>query len=541
MENQTNNVRKQGEMEESSIDIRELFFMVINNWWIFLISMFVCGAAAFLFAKMQTPTYEQSAMILVRDEKAGGASAFEGSMVFEDLGMFNKGLVLENEIYILQSSPLMSNVVNRLNLQVTYRTNGVFKKKDLYGENPIHLKMLNKEGKPNELKMEMDVTALDGENYAYRYKISDADEKVEGEAMFGEVVELDNENSFAIETTGFFDDEYIGKEIKVTVTPTYLRAKALLKNLTVSRPDKITGILNLTMKDSNPLRAQRILDTLIEVYNDDAIADKNKIAQNTEDFIVNRIGLISGELEDVDARLATLMKESDITDAAVTANVAVTAGVRYSEQVLEVETELNMVQYMRQHLNDPTKQQDLIPTNVGITDAGVQSLINNYNTQKLEYDKIVQSSGDNNPTLKSLKKSLASTREAVVRSVDNLLETLKIKKANLLKQEKSSQNKISSMPEKQKRMTEVTRQQQIKHELYMYLLNKREENALTLAVTESNAKVIESANGVNIPIAPRTMLFVLVGLVLGFGIPFAYVFLMGFFNTKVRSKADIEK
>ena len=236
MENQLNNNAKRPEQEETTIDIREILFMVLHNWWIFLISMVVCGAIAFIAAKIQAPTYQQSAMILIRDEKAGGASAFEGSALFEDLGMFGKGLVLENEIYILQSTPLMSKVVDKLNLQVNYQTNTVFKKKDLYGEVPIHLTMMNKEGKPNEISMKVDVQLHGDGTYNYVLEVPADEIEKSGVAQYGEIVDIDGINSFSIEETGFFAEEYLDKDIKISVIPTYKRAKALLQNLTVSRP-----------------------------------------------------------------------------------------------------------------------------------------------------------------------------------------------------------------------------------------------------------------------------------------------------------------
>lgn len=541
MENQVSNIQQNKELEENSIDIRELLFMVINRWWVFLISVVICAGAAFLFAKTQTPIYQENAMILIRDEKAGGSSEFGSSALFGDLGVFGKGLVLENEIYILQSTPLMSSVVEKLNLQVSYQQNTTFRKKDLYGSSPIHFTLLNKLGQRNNLSIVASIKILDSNTYAYVLEIPAQEVEMEGTADFNQIIALNDDNSFSIEKTELYSDDFLNKEIKISVTPTDKRAKSLLANLSVTRPDKVTGILNLSIKDSNPVRARRVLDTLIAVYNDDAIADKNKIAQNTEDFIINRIRLISGELEDVDERVASLKQSTQVTDYAVASNLALTSGLKYTEEVLAVETELSMVNYMKQYLEDPAKKDDLIPANVGIADAGVQSLITNYNTQKLEYDKILNNSGANNPTTKNLYRALEATREAVVRSVDNLLETVKIKRNSLLQQEKLSQSKISNMPTQEKEVTDVLRQQKIKESLYLYLLNKREENALTLAVTESNAKIVESANGTGVPIAPRTMMYVLVGIVLGIAVPFIYIFLWEFFNTKVRSRVDIEK
>ena len=322
MENQMNNNLQKKELEENSIDIRELLFMVIDRWWIFLISIILCTGAAFLHAKMQTPIYQEEAMILIRDEKAGGNSGME-SALFEDLGIFGKGLVLENEIYILQSTPLMSSVVEKLHLQIGYRVNTMFKKKDLYEESPIKVSLFNKQGNTNDISAIIAVNILDDNSYKYVVTIPTQKVEFEGTANFDQVVALDDNDSFSIKKTELYSDEYLNKEIVVSITSTYKKAKALLANLSVSRPDKVTGILNLTMKDSNPLRARRILDTLIAVYNADAIADKNKVAQNTEDFIVNRIHLIYGELGDVDEQVANYKKDNKIPNVEAVADIIV--------------------------------------------------------------------------------------------------------------------------------------------------------------------------------------------------------------------------
>ena len=540
MENKINNIQNR-EQEESSIDIRELLFMVINRWWVFLISIVVCVSVAFVFAKMQTPIYQEEAMILIRDEKAGGGNTGMESALFEDLGIFGKGLVLENEIYILQSTPLMSKVVEKLHLQVDYRMNTMFGKKDLYESSPIAISLLNKQGSAENVGISISVNILDDNTYRYIATLPTQEFKLKGEGSFDKYIAVDENNSFCIKKTELFAEEYFNKEIVVSVASTFRKAKALLANLSVTRLDKVTGILNLIMKDSNPLRAKRILDTLIAVYNADAIADKNKVAQNTEEFIVNRIHLIYGELGDVDEQVANYKKDNKIPNVEAVADIAMNSGVKYTEEIAAVETELMMIQLIKEYLNDPSEQESLIPFNVGISDAGVQTLISNYNAQKLEYDKVLEGSGTNNPTVKNMKRALEATREAVVRSVDNLVETVKIKRNNLRRQERMAETKISNMPKLEKEVTDVLRQQKIKETLYLYLLEKREENALSLAVTESNAKVVEAANGTGVPIAPRTMMFLLVGAVLGFAIPFVYVFLWEFFNTKVRSKADIEK
>ena len=308
----------------------------------------LCTAAAFLYAKMQTPIYQEEAMILIRDEKAGGGSAGMESALFDDLGIFGKGLVLENEIYILQSTPLMSSVVEKLHLQIGYRVNTMFKKKDLYEKSPIKIALFNKSGNTNDINATIAVSILDDNSYKYVATIPSQEVEFEGTANFDQVVALDANNSFSIKKTELYSDEYLNKEIVVSVTSAYKKAKALLANLSVSRPEKVTEILNLTMKDSNPHRARRILDTLIAVYNADAIADKNKVAQNTEDFIVNRIHLIYGELGDVDEQVANYKKDNKIPNVEAVADIAMTSGAKYTEEILAVETELNMIQFIKE-------------------------------------------------------------------------------------------------------------------------------------------------------------------------------------------------
>ena len=214
MENQVSNIQQNKELEENSIDIRELLFMVINRWWVFLISVVICAGAAFLFAKTQTPIYQENAMILIRDEKAGGSSEFGSSALFGDLGVFGKGLVLENEIYILQSTPLMSSVVEKLNLQVSYQQNTTFRKKDLYGSSPIHFTLLNKLGQRNNLSIVASIKILDSNTYAYVLEIPAQEVEMEGTADFNQIIALNDDNSFSIEKTELYSDDFLNKEIK---------------------------------------------------------------------------------------------------------------------------------------------------------------------------------------------------------------------------------------------------------------------------------------------------------------------------------------
>ena len=287
---------------ENSLSIRDLVFMVINNWYWFVVSVVFCLAVAAVFYKTQPKTYSASGTILVRDNGNNVRySSRNMDAILNNMGMDNSNLSLENEIYMLRSSWLMSQVVVRLGLDHSCTRNDLFKKITYFNDAPLKLTVNDKAAGERELSMNVKVTPRP--HNKYEYKASRGTTHIEGEAYYSQPINLDDTVQFKVERTTFYNKSFEDVTLNMGIHPVLQLARSMIGRLTVSRVDKMASILSISFSDANQKRANQIVDTLIAVYNDDAVDDKNKVAQKTEAFISERIGLISGELNAVDAQV----------------------------------------------------------------------------------------------------------------------------------------------------------------------------------------------------------------------------------------------
>ena len=542
MENNRPLSQQQGTQDnENAISIRDLVFIVLNNWYWFVISAVVCLIVSAFLYKSKPKAFTDNATILLRDDKGGkGMKTQNMDAIFANMGFDNSTLSLENEMYLIKSTPLLMRTADRLGINSWCSRNGLFRKTSYYKDAPMRLNVFNRQMDSVNLAVSMEVTPVDENTFEYRI-VSLNGGKVKGEkkrAAFNQLISLSNYSSFAIDKTEKFSKRDVDVTFDMGYTPLYNIAKSIQSRLNVSRVDKMASIISITFTDANAVRAKDVVDTLIAVYNEDVINDKNMVAQKTESFIDDRIALIYGELDAVDAQVELLQKNARALDLTSAGGTVMQSGIRYADEVASYEVELAAVKMVQEHVNNTNNRNSLIPSLI-ISDPSVQNLINTYNSQLLSYQKLVQGAGPQSPLVKNSEKELESTREAIIASINNLLSSITVKLNGAKRQEQLSQKRISDMPTQSKAVTSVSRQQKIKEELYLYLLSKREENAMNLAVTVANAKVVESATQTKV--APSIMMFALVGLMLGLAIPALVMFLLSFFNTKLRGKPDVEK
>ena len=539
--NQIVNQPNVSQENENSLNIRDLIFIVINNWYWFVISVFVCLVIAAFVYKSKPKTYSANAQVLLRDDATGKSYKSQNmDAIFANMGMGNTGLSLENEMYIIKSTPLLMKTAERLGLNSTCSRNDIFRKVSYYKDAPMRLKVYNKQVDSVNLTLSMEVTPVDKNNYTYRLTSLNG-QRVKGEkkkAAFSQIVNINEYAGFSVEKMEPFKDDDIDITYDMGLMPLYNVGKSMKSRLEVSRMDKQASMLAVNYSDANGRRVLEVIDTLIAVYNEDVVNDKNQVAEKTEKFINDRIALIYAELSAVDARVESLQKNANVTDLASAGGTVMQSGMRYADEVSALEVELAAVKMVQEHVTNHANDNSLIPSLI-ISDAGVTNLITVYNSQLLSYQKLVQGAGPNHPTVQNTLKELQKTREAIVASINNLINSLNVKLAGAKRQEQMMQKRISDMPTTNKAVTEVGREQKIKEELYLYLLSKREENALNMAVAVANAKVVESATPTGVK--PSLMMFGLVAIILGLGIPAAVMFLVSFFNTKLRGKPDVEK
>ena len=525
--------------KESEISIVDIFHLVIANWYWFVLSILICAGIAFFYLKSSSKVYSRKASVLIRDDSKGGS--ISESTAFADISFLGGKRNVDNEVLVFQSRHLMEKVARRLHLDMSYKVKNGLREDELYTHSPITV--LFPESEERQV-IEMTVTPVDSATV----RLSDFSLSIAGEEIrSAEVVDarlndtiLTPVGTMVVTPTLYYTDTYYGKPVYITKSNMEKVVEGYLRRINISLASKTATIINLVLDDVSTARAEDILNMLIAVYNEDVINDKNQIAVNTSKFINDRLIIIERELGSVDANIESFKRENQLTDITSETGMYLQNTSRYKQEGLSLENQLSIVKYIKEYLVDPQKGSDLIPANTGISDNSVESQIKEYNDMLLKRDKLVAGSSNKNPIVIDLNNSLGAMKQTIIRSVDNLIVGLNIQLKNIREQEEQTTKRIEAVPTQQKYVLTVERQQKIKEELYLYLLNKREENALTQAITESNARIIDPASGSSVPVAPKSMMILLAAIVLGGTIPMGVLWLLNVTDTKVRTRKELD-
>ena len=531
-EYKNNDIRKQ----ESEINITDIFHLILVNWYWFALSILVCGGIAFFYLKSSSKIYSRKASVLIRDDsKSGGMSE---SAAFADLSLFGGKRNVDNEVLVFQSRHLMEEVARRLHLDMSYKVKNGLRSDELYTHSPVIVSFPDAEERQ---VIKVSVTPIDSVTvHLSDFSLSVGDGVIRSE----EFLEVNLNDTIitpigpiVVTPTLYYTDVFYGNPVNVVKSNIESIVESYRSKLNVSLASKTATIINLVLEDVSTARAEDILNMLIAVYNEDVINDKNQIAVNTSKFINERLIIIERELGSVDANIESFKRENQLTDITSETGMYLQNTSRYQQEGLSLENQLSIAKYIKEYLTDPQK----IPANTGISDNSVESQIKEYNDILLKRDKFVVGSSSKNPIVMDLNNSLSAMKQTIIRSVDNLIVGLNIQLKNIREQEEQTTKRIEAVPAQQKYVLTIERQQKIKEELYLYLLNKREENALTQAITESNARIIDSASGSSIPVAPKTMMIFMAAIVLGMGIPMAILWLLNVTDTKVRTRKELDE
>ena len=526
--------------QEQEINLTDIFYLVLTNWYWFVLSVLICGGVTFFYLKSSSKVYSRKASILIRDDSKGGAMS--ESAVFSDLSLFGGKRNVDNEVLVFQSRHLMEEVARRLHLDMSYKVKSGLRHEELYTHSPVTVSFPEAEERQ---VIKVSVTPVD----SVTVRLSALSLTVGGEKIHSEET-LDAHLNDTVSTpigpmvitpTLYYTDVFYGKSINVVKSNMESVVENYRNNLKVSLASKTATIINLVLDDVSTARAEDILNMLIAVYNEDVINDKNQIAVNTSKFINERLIIIERELGSVDANIESFKRENQLTDITSETGMYLQNTSRYQQEGLSLENQLSIAGYIKEYLTDPQKSSELIPANTGISDNSVEAQIKEYNDILLKRDKLVVGSSSKNPIVMDLNNSLGAMKQTIIRSVDNLIVGLNIQLKNIREQKDQTTKRIAAVPAQQKYVLTVERQQKIKEELYLYLLNKREENALTQAITESNARIIDAASGSSAPVAPKTMTIFLASIVLGLAIPMGVFWLLNVTDTKVRTRKELDE
>ena len=533
-----------GAQSEEQINIQEILFRYLIHWPWFVVSVIVCVAVAWGYLRLATPVYNVSATVLIKDEKKGGGANMSSEL--EKMGM--NGFVssssnIENEIEVLTSRTLAREVVSSLGLFVTYMDEDKFPKRELYRTSPVLVSLTPQEAEKLPETMEVGMTLLTNGMMDVLITVGDKEYQKRFDklpAIFptdeGTVAFFENKDTLAV---NFQKGEEGERHIKAFINRPMSVAKKYSEALSIAPTSKTTSVAVLSLKNSNTQRGKDFINKLLEMYNINANNDKNEVAQKTAEFIDERIGIISKELGSTEQDLENFKRSAGITDLSSEAQIALTGNAEYEKKRVENQTQINLVMDLQRYLQGT--EYEVLPSNVGLQDAGVAGAIDRYNEMVSERNRLLRTSTESNPAIVNLNASIRAMRGNIQTTLDATLKGLEITKADLVREAGRYSRRISDAPTQERQFVSIARQQEIKSGLYLMLLQKREENAIVLAAIANNAKIIDEAQADGAPISPKRMMIYLAALVFGIGIPVGIIYLIGLTKFKVEGRADVEK
>ena len=528
---------------EKPIDYKAILFEYLMYWPWFVACLIICLAGAWCYLRYQAPVYNVNATVLIKQgdkNKAGGQNASLAAM--QDLGMLSMASNFDNEVEILQSRTLLKKVVNTLNLNITYKEKRSFGyPTQLYKDTPVQIWMSPEEADklPSALQVKLTCTS-DGKIQADALYQQEGKEQTVSKSF-------DQLPGVLVTPVGTLTlspkDSTTIKESRTVyatiITPTAAAANCKA-HLSAEPTSKFTTIVRLNYNDTHIGRGKDFLNTLVALYNSDANDDKNEVASRTAEFIDGRIQIINQELGTTESELASYKQKAGLTDLSSDAKLALQGNAEYEQKRADNATQLRLVQFLKEYIDNPSNQMEVIPANIGLADNALTKVVEQYNEMLTERKRLLRTSSENNPAVVNLDTSIEATRKNVQASVNSVLKGLEITRNDLENQARKFEGKISNAPTQEKELLSITRQQEIKASLYLMLLQKREENAITLAATANNGRMVEEPLSGG-PVSPNNRTYYLLALILGIGAPVAVIFLRNLLRFKIESRADVEK
>ena len=522
--------------EDGMLSIRDMLALVLDNWKWFVLSVAVCLALGTLYALHYTPTYSRSASILLKEDTKG-SSALDVTSSFQDLGFGVSRVNVNNELVNFKSPDLMMSVVRNLDLDVDYSAKGTFHSIPLYGSSlpvKVHFLSLNSD-EPASLTVSPADSSHVVLSQFVRGRIKD--EEVEVVAAYGDTVDTPA-GQVVVERACTLESLELTEPVFVHRVGYRTAVNSCLARLSASLNGKNTTVIDLNYKDVIIQRADDVLWMVINVYNENWIKDKNVISASANEFINERLSIIEQELGSVDRTIVSFRSSHRLPD-----NNAVSQDMQLSTEagklLIDLNNQLSIARFLRSDIMGASAG-TLLPANVGLSDVNTQSLITQFNNDMLQRNRLAENSSEDNLLVKDLDGQMASLRQAILTSLDNYIKSLNIQIRSTEKVQRRSDARVIDVPRQAGEILSDERQQKVKEALYIFLLQKREENELSQAFTAYTTRLVASPGGSSAPVAPNKKMILLVALALGLAIPFGILYLREVLNTTIRGRKDLE-
>ena len=537
------------EDEGSSFDIRTIFTLIVLNWQWFLLSMFIFVCGALIYLRYATPTHQMSVKMLIKDEVNNRRNT--GMMAnMQDFGFITNSAGIDNEIEILQSRILALEAVKDLKLYTEYYVKGRIKEQLLYKVQPINVDLdpESLEEMNNNFSISFNLKL---EREKGKYVLTSRDKLMPLEASFdslpatvqtkyGSLTFTENEPLILSKRDTLRKELADGESMFILIKSPMSVAAKYANNLKVAPTSKLTSIAQLTITDTDPNRAADYLKQLALCYNRQANADKNEIAYKTEEFINGRLEKINAELGITEGELENYKKRNNLTQLRIDATQVLNLSNQYTNQLAEANTQIQLLDYLREYVASPKNKYQLIPSNVGLTDPISASLINDFNKTVLDRNRLLEAASENSPQVLTLTNTLDRMQVSINEALMQARKAADIKRQGVQSQYNIYQNKVANTPEQERILTQIGRQQEVKSGLYLMLLQKREENSISLAATADKGKLIdEPAYGGKV--SPKSAIIMLAAIVLGFAIPLLIAYLLQILRYKIEGHEDVAR
>ncbi len=525
------------EEKEEKTDFKAVLFKYTIHWPWFVACILLCLAGAWLYLRYTAPVYNISASVIIKDNDKNSKSN-TGIVDLEDLGFYSSINNFDNEVEILHSRTLIRKVIEELDLYINYAAEGSFHNIELYKSSPIKVWITPEEAQKLSMPAYLNLSIQPGNKLNVKVSIGEQEYIKQFDKLPALLTTPSGTFSFTPKDSIDIKSE---QKIIVTVSSPYNVANDYRKALNIEPTSQSTTIAQISVKSTHRQRGMDFINKLVEIYNRDANDDKNEVATKTAEFIDERINIINGELGTTEQELETFKRDAGLTDLKSDAQLALSENSEYEKKRAENSTQLRLVQFLASYANNPDHAYEVLPVNVGLTDTGLTELINRYNEMLLERKRLLRSSQENNPVVVNLDASIRAMRSNVLTTINSVQRGLAITQADLERQAGKYAGRITNAPGQERQLVSISRQQEIKAGLYLMLLQKREENAITLASTANNARIVDEALADAIPVSPKGKMIYLVALILGVALPVAVIYIIELFKYKIEGRADVEK
>lgn len=534
--------------EKSAFDFQTIYTMLVLNWKWFVLSVILCLGCGAIYLRYKTPTFQAQAKMLIKDDESNNRATGKSALLTaSNLGIMTNSAGIDNEMEILTSLSIAQQAVRDLKLYTTYKAKGKIKDQLMYKTEPVFVDLdpghLEKLIYPIQL-----VITRDGNEYKVKGQYT-ASAFEETEKTVYEIEKTLNglpaRISTRVGTITLNANSQVapmadGATIKVTIVAPKYMAMKYVKALSVSPTSKTTTIAQMVLTDEIPQRAVDYLRQLTVCYNRQANEDKNEIAVRTEEFINGRLEKINAELGSTEGSLEAYKKRNNMVELKMNAAQAVQNQDIFSQKLAEANTQVALLQSISQYMNDPANQYQTLPSNVGLTDQSATQLINKYNDIVLTRNRLLRSASESSPTVTPLTAQLDDLSASIRRAIAQAQKNMATQRQSVAEQYSKYVGQTSATPEQERILTQIGRQQDVKSGLYLMLLQKREENSISLAATADKGKLIDDPQYSG-KVSPRGSIIMLLALVLGFLIPGGILYIINFLKFRIEGHDDVEK